>query len=351
MTTLSDNNLLIRTSNEITQEWLRAVLNRPSATLLSVERVGTGQMSIALRVSYSDNGTAGSVIAKIAAEDEVSRNTGVGLGAYLREVTFYRNVRDRIGGPLPACYAAEYDTAEGFFTLVLQDAVGAHQGDQIAGCDAETAEVAIRALARIHAAVWDDDEVGNDAPFAGSQSRMNSALMEALLPDFFERYDSRITEEHKDVIRRFAAAADAHNANRSGPYGLVHADFRLDNILFGGQANCLVVDWQSVQWGKSIIDAAYFIGGALPVEQRRLHEERLVQIYHQTLLATGVTDYGWEQCWQEYRREVFWSIAMVLVPSMFVQQTERGDEMFMTWLARACQQALDLGSVALLPAL
>jgi hypothetical protein len=104
-----------------------------------------------------------------------------------------------------------------------------------------------------------------------------------------------------------------------------------------------------VQWGKSIVDVGYFIGGALSTEDRREHEERLVRIYHDTLTANGVTDFTWEDCWDQYRRQVFWGIAMVVAPSMFVEQTERGDDMFMTWLERACQQAIDLGSVELLP--
>jgi hypothetical protein len=344
-------NLLIKTRGEITDEWLRAALKRPDVTVTSVERVGTGQMSLTLRVSYSDPATGeATVIAKIAAEEEQSRGIGVGMGAYLREVTFYKTLRDRIGGPLPICYAAEFDSSEGWFTLVMEDAVDAVQGDQIAGCSPADAEVAMRALARIHAPVWNDARVGVSELFVSdAPNPLNTALLEALLPGFFERYDARITEEHKEVIRRYAAAADAHSADRSEPFGLVHSDFRLDNVMFGGERDCIVVDWQSARWGKSVVDVGYFIGGALSIDDRREHEERLVRVYHETLVDNGVVDFTWEECWDQYRRQVFWSIAMVIAPSMFVEQTERGDDMFMTWLERACQQAIDLGSVDLLP--
>jgi energy-coupling factor transporter transmembrane protein EcfT len=67
-------------------------------------------------------------------------------------------------------------------------------------------------------------------------------------------------------------------------------------------------------------------------------------------MAQGVTGFTWDQCWEEYRRQVFWSLTIFISSSMLVAPTERGDRMFMAMLARACQQALDLGSVDLLPA-
>ena len=39
-------------------------------------------------------------------------------------------------------------------------------------------------------------------------------------------------------------------------------------------------------------DAAYFIGGALPVEERRAHEESLLRAYHDELLAQGVAGFS-----------------------------------------------------------
>ena len=58
------------------------------------------------------------------------------MGAYYREIAFYRDLAARIGGPLARCHLAEYDDGEGWFTLVLEDVASAVQGDQIAGCDA-----------------------------------------------------------------------------------------------------------------------------------------------------------------------------------------------------------------------
>ena len=45
----------------------------------------------------------------------------------------------------------------------------------------------------------------------------------------------------------------------------------------------------------------------------------------------------------------FGGIVMAIVASMVVERTERGDDMFMTWLARNAQQILDLDALDLLP--
>ena len=55
-------------------------------------------------------------------------------------------------------------------------------------------------------------------------------------------------------------------------------------------------------------------------------------------------------CWEEYRRHTFAGVLMAIIAPMLVERTERGDEMFMTMLARHSQHALDLGAEELLPA-
>ena len=45
----------------------------------------------------------------------------------------------------------------------------------------------------------------------------------------------------------------------------------------------------------------------------------------------------------------FHGLLMTIAASMVVVRTDRGDDMFMTWLARNAQQALDLDAVELLP--
>ena len=342
---------LLRTIDELTPGWLAAALGRPVSELHGAERIGTGQMSHSHRVMFTAQDAAApgpeSVVVKLASADPTSRATGVSLGLYFREVAFYRALGARIGEPLPRCHAAAYDPGEGWFTLVLEDIVGAVQGDQIAGCSVETAATAVRALAAVHAPVLGDSALGA-ADYLNQPNPLTSDMLKALLTGFAERYGDRVAREHMEVCERFVPVWDQWSAQQTPPLGLVHGDYRLDNLLFEDGA-CRVVDWQTVAWGAPMLDLSYFVGSSLQVEDRREHERELVRLYHDELVNRGVTAISWEQCWEGYRRESFAGIGMVVIATMMVERTERGDEMFMTWLARTAQQVLDLDALSLLP--
>ena len=337
----------IRLADEITADWLAEALDRPGLELLDVERIGTGQMSLSHRVTFCAGGSPETVVVKLAAVDAASRATGVGMGAYKREIEFYRQLAPRLGAPVPKAHLAVYDEVEGWFTLVLEDVRDGVQGDQIAGCSVDEARIALRTLARLHAPVLGDLAVGSE-PYLNQPNPLNQQLTAALLPGFLERYGDRVAPDHAEVCRRFVAVLDAAAADRRPPLGLVHGDYRLDNLLFTG-GDCVAVDWQTVSWGPAMTDVAYFIGGGLSVGDRRAAEEELVRGYYDELLAHGARDLTWERCWEGYRMGAFHGILMTIVASMVVERTGRGDDMFMTWLERNAQQVLDLDALDLLP--
>lgn len=342
---------LIHTPEEIGGEWLTAALGRTAPLeLLGIERIGTGQMSQTLRVSFAaPGGTPDSVVVKLASDDASSRATGVGMRAYYREIAFYRHLAGRIGGPLAHCHLAEYDDAEGWFTLVLADIRDGTVGDQIAGCDAERARAALRALARVQAPVLGDLALAA-ADYLNLPNPLNQRLLAALLPNFLERYEGRIAPEHAALCERLVASLDAFTADRRPPLGLLHGDYRLDNLLYTPDGSCTVVNWQTMGWGPAMVDAAYFIGGDMRSDERRAHEHELVREYHGALVEHGAAGLAFETCWEEYRRAVFYGLVMTMAASMVVVRTERGDDMFMAWLARNADQALDLDAAELLPA-
>jgi aminoglycoside phosphotransferase (APT) family kinase protein len=338
---------LIRTIDELTPAWLAATLGRDGLELLGSERIGTGQMSHSHRVTFTAGADPESVVVKLASADPTSRGTGVSLGLYFREVAFYRALGARLGRPVPSCHAAEYDPSGGWFTLVLEDVSSGVQQDQIAGCSVELARTAVRALAQVHAPVLGDNALGA-ADYLNQPNPLTADMLKALLTGFTDRYEHRVAAEHMEICNRFVPVWEQWGAERTPPLGLVHGDYRLDNLLFEPDA-CRVVDWQTVGWGPPMLDLSYFIGSSLELEERRAHEHELVRLYHDELTGQGVNSLSWEQCWHGYRRQAFAGIGMVVVATMMVERTERGDEMFMSWLARTAQQILDLDALELLP--
>jgi len=98
---------LIKVPDEITAAWLGAVLGREDVELVGSKRIGTGQMSQSYRVMFIAAGESRSVVVKLASDDDASRATGVGMGAYYREVAFYQNLAAKLGDALPKCMFAE----------------------------------------------------------------------------------------------------------------------------------------------------------------------------------------------------------------------------------------------------
>jgi len=88
----------------------------------------------------------------------------------------------------------------------------------------------------------------------------------------------------------------------------------------------------------------------LTTENRRLWSEELLQTYCDAAgEQNGDPLYPLDRCQADVRRQAFFGIAMAIASSMLAEQTERGDEMFMTMLSRHCELVLDLGSMDLLP--
>jgi Ecdysteroid kinase-like family len=348
---------VLRLPDDLTTEWLASALGTGPIDAFSTESIGTGQMSESRRVAieYANGAGAGpsTVVLKTASEDQNSRSAGIGLGVYDREVRFYTELAPRLGagGPLAECHLAVIDPEEGWFTLLLEDVSPAVQGDQIAGATVEQARLALHALATLHAPVFADPQLGA-TPWLNQENVLGQALMTQLLPAFMERYGERVSPEHQEVCRRFVASLDGWVGDRRPPLGLVHGDYRLDNMLFGARqapSRFVVVDWQTVSWGPVMTDVSYFLGSSLSVDDRRAHEQELVRGYYERMRALGVRGFDWADCWKAYRRQSFLGVLMTVGPAVIVERTERGDEMFLASLARFAQQVLDLDALELLP--
>ncbi len=356
----ADTEQVIERPSDLTASWLAAAIGAGPIADFAVERIGTGQMSecYRIRLTYADPGSEGpqSVVLKVAATDAVSRQTGLALGLYEREVRFYGDIAPRLGGPIAPCYHAAVDTVTGVFDLLLGDAGPAVVGDEIAGATIEEARLAVAELGRLQGPLLGDAALAQ-APWLNRESPLNQAMIAPLYAGFIDRYGDQIAPEHRLVCERLVAAFDGYVASEnegvSGQgriQGLVHGDYRLDNMLFGtaGADRALtVVDWQTVSWGPALTDLAYFLGCALPTQDRREHYDALLRAYHDALGAAAPISLA--DVVEGVRRQSFFGVMMAIVSSMLVERTERGDRMFMTMLQRHCDHVLDTDALATLP--
>lgn len=350
----------------LTPEWLTAVLRASgrlgsaAVTRADLTPVGTGQMCDSVRVTLHYGGDApaaapATVIAKLPAADPTSRATAKTLRSYENEVRFYQQLAPGLAVRTPLVHYADIDVDTASFVLILEDMAPARQGDQLTGCSAEVAQVAVDELVRLHAPRWDDPTL-NEMEWLHRDSAAQEEFLLMLLPGLWDGFRDRYTD--LDPVVHTAGPAlfsslVAYFGAVTQPWTIVHGDYRLDNLLFDptpGGVPVTVVDWQTCTHGPAMQDVAYFIGAGMQPGDRRHAEDDLVRGYHAGLVAAGVTGYDWERCWQDYRRGTWSGLIMAVAASMLVERTKRGDEMFLTMATRHSQHALDLGAVDLLTA-
>ena len=356
---------LVSDPADVTPDWLTEVLRDAGhigastrVTGVAGTRVGTGLVgqNIAFNVAYAGGEGPTSLVGKFPSPDPVSRATGVAMRNYEREVRFYEEIVGTVGIRTPRCYHADLDAATGDFVLLLENLAPAVQGDQIAGCTVEQAALAMRELARLHGPRWEDPALAGIEWLSRrtAESAMQiQMLYQGVWPGFVERFGPKLGADELALAERLGSSLGAWLAHQDGPSTVVHGDYRLDNMMFGtaeGGYPVAVVDWQTPGHGAGASDAAYFLGAGLKVDDRRRHEEELLRLYHDALLAEGVSGYSWQQCWDDYRTYAFSGVIMAVVASMVVGSDERGDAMFLAMAERHLAHAIDVDAAAFLPA-
>jgi hypothetical protein len=349
------NPFIPTTPDAITREWLTDALGVPVASV-DKEMVGTGQMGDSVRLTLRYEGAVpgpASVVAKLPALDPTSRATAAALGSYKLEVNFYRELAPVLPVRAPQCDVARHDDATDDFILILEDLAPATQGDQLAGCTHDQAILAVDELPKLHAPRWGDPRLAEMTLFnrAEPDSAAAGAMFITMLYDGFRtRYWDRLDPDVRELCERFIPRLASYMSNREGPWTVAHGDYRLDNLLFGtdeGGPPIAVVDWQTVSHGPGIADLSYFIGAGFLPDERSVHEKELVERYHDGMRTAGV-DLEWDDCWTQYRRYTFAGLIMAVAASMLVEQTARGDDMFMAMANRHGRHALELDAEALI---
>lgn len=346
----------------VTPGWLTKVLARGGVEAqvrsFSAKAVGTGQIgqSVKFTLEYARAGgdAPASLVGKFPSPGEESRNTGITLGNYIREVNFYRTLAPTALISLPKCYFTDVDPETSEFVLMMEDLSPAEQGDQLKGCTMEQARRAVHEAANLAASHWGDASIEEYSWVSGTKAAAHYGSadvnqVEALWLSFCARYEARLDDECRMIGDVLSANYPRYPALFQGPKALTHNDFRPDNMMFSSAAGgrpLTVLDWQSVSFGCAATDVSYFLGGSLSRELRRANERELLAQYFERLKQLGVRDYTFEQLWNDYRAHTFQLFLTAFYAAVIVTQTARGDDMFFAMLRGAADQILDLDSLS-----
>lgn len=343
-----------RRPEEVTAAWLGGVLH---TDVRSVEAtpIGTGQTGATYRLTVqygTDTGLPSSFAIKLPSQDDTVRDR-VAIG-YRSEHAFYRDVADQVQIPIPRSYHCEIGGDGAEFVLLLADMAPAEQGDQIAGCSAAEARLAVRALAGLHAPSWCDPKwtdfpgIAMPKPDAAMASGMGEvATMATDLT--LDKLGARMSAEDRDTLKASMAVVTPWLQTEPDRFALLHGDYRLDNMLFDpARTQITVVDWQTLGSGLPARDLAYFTGTSLDPVTRGSIERGLVADYHAALVALGVSGYDEQSCWRDYRLGMLQAPLIIVFGVAFATSTERGDDMMLVMAERSCRAIRELDTLALI---
>ncbi len=304
--------------DDVTPEWMTAALGQHGidTNAISVtpepigEAAGANGVTVRLKVAYAAGSNPGpeSMIIKLPATAPAVKQVAIRQQFYQNEIHFYDDFADRLLVNIPRRYYSGMDEEAELFALLLEDMAPAVTGNDFTGCTYEEAILAVREMAKLHAPWWnspDLDSVGwlptGEPNVAFANTRFNDVVFPGVMANYGHTFSPIVKTVVEAYCTDFASIVDVISA---APYTLTHSDYRLVNLLIGGEKmspKVTVIDWQRVAKAKGLVDIAFFAVLSLPTERRREWESSLVEAYYADLVKLGVTDYSLEQCRLDYR--------------------------------------------------
>ena len=324
--------------------WVGEQLGIDDATSLSSTRVGSGQVAHCHRLRLTRSGEPPiDVIAKVPSSNDLSRATAAALHLYEREVAFYSELAAHIDTRTPRCYFAQRDENDNFL-LLLEDLSPAADVDQFTGVTRDMARHGLEALAGLHGPTHARSDLRCAPWLAGvgqSLAPLYAAVLPSLFDQFLERYARRLDGATRETVEALKARLDLYGDYVTPHPCVTHGDFRAENLLIdavGGTIPMAVVDWQTIGVGSPLLDVAYFLTTSLSAEDCATHEDELLDEYLERLAGYGV-HYAPDVARHEYARYTLQPVLMLVAASVFVEQTERGDDMFLEMIGRGVAAA------------
>lgn len=263
-----------------------------------------------LRLTYAEaGGGPATAIAKIRGVTGVQRQMDRAIGLFDREARFYSTFADRVPVGSPACY----HVGDGDRTpLLLQDLGGLRMGDQMDGLALADAEALMISLAELHAAYWESETLDADWLLRhdeGAYPHLVTELVGSGVPALRERISGVVSARTVDQVVAWAPRwSEILRIAARGPATLVHNDCRLDNVFFAADGTPLLIDWQVLSRTRGTQDVANLLAGSMAEDDLATNWERLLRLWHDRLLAAGISGYGFDQALTHYRQNVFFPL-------------------------------------------
>lgn len=266
-----------------------------------------------LRLDYDGRaeGAPASVILKMGHLDDAARP------AYANpfEVSFYRDVAPSLpAGTVPRCFDVTEATETSAWHLLLEDLTETHFVATEWPLPPPTAHCGqiVQALARIHAAWWDDPRLGVTVGRWRDEAIWVKEFSMAL-ERFTERFGHLLPAERHELYQQLIDRAPALSARQHARHSMtvVHGDAHVWNFFLphDGHETVRLLDWEDWHIGAPTDDLAYMMAMLWYPDRRHRLEQPLLDHYHAALVACGIRGYDRETLAEDYRLSVLWLIA------------------------------------------
>ena len=293
---------LPRQLDDVTPAWLTEVLaNRyPGIVVRDIERIETDNThttKVRLRWDLNDVGRSAGIPETVCLKANWS---GLRTGDICElEARFYQELGARLDGLVPATFFADWDDNRGGNGVVVMEDLGTTPGvfgssDDHPGVDGVAA--GLEALAKIHAAHWDDPWLESWDWLRRSMDTPNDADQVILYWNYIRynladpAYAAFVPAWVHESPERLGHALDelsAYEREHGGPRCIVHGDADQGNSFRRADGRLLWLDWQLVRKGRPLRDVEYYLVSSLEVDDRRAAARDLVEHYRQALVSAG----------------------------------------------------------------
>lgn len=310
--------IVITTSEQLTPEWLTNVLRTGGflnrGEVINIENKLTKQLvqSVVSRlvISYSPDASAFAptkLFLKISTPDRSRPNSSE---HQCKEVEFYNVIaREMNDSGVPRCYGADYSLESGNHYLLLDDLSDTHfQPESPLPPSKIQCELAVDCLATLHAFWWEHPKLGREIGKLFDQSELGAFVddVEKNVISFVDFMGDGLSFKQRKIYDRLLASKVRIWGRLTDAKGLTvtHGDAHWWNFLYPHDLNkhrvCLF-DWELWHVDVGARDLAFMIALGGYSERRADMETDFVRRYYDRLIAGGVKNFAWDNCWNDYR--------------------------------------------------
>jgi hypothetical protein len=235
-----------------------------------------------------------------------------------KEVEFY----DQVAAVMPArivprCFEAAWEAEGKHWHLLFEDLTDSHATVAewpLPPTDAQCERI-VDTYARFHASWWNDPRLGasigvflDTGPLDAFQRELPGQVAR-----FFDRLGDRLSRERRRLFERLVLAAPRllgrYRTHRD--LTIVNGDGHVWNVLYPREPSSddvRIIDWSEWRVDMATDDLAYMMALHWYPERRRRLEQPLLDRYHASLTAHGVSGYAREALAEDYRLSVLWQL-------------------------------------------